>query len=322
MARWALAGAVVAFLPPASVTPAESRAQSSSPLLAGAGDIACDPRSPYFNRGRGRGPNCRQLATSRLLKNADRVLALGDNQYEHGRLRNFRRSYDRSWGRFRSKTRPVIGNHEYGPPSSPNLGAKGYWDYFGVRRAGRRGEGWYSFNMGAWHIVVLNSHCFGSSRPTHMQTEVGCGPRSRQVRWLRRDLAANQGRSCTLAAWHHPRFSSKGGGWREVRPFWRELQSAGADVVLSGHNHVYERFARRLAGGSPSPEGIRQFVVGTGGKNLAPRFRKVRAFSQKRLRKFGVLKLRLHDDSYRWRFARIRGGRVLDSGTTSCNGPS
>jgi len=124
---WALSAALVGIILSASVLPAESRAQAA-PLLTAAGDIACDPRSPHFKGGRGEGANCRQLATSRLLRNADRVLALGDNQYEHGSLRNFRRSYDRSWGRYKSKTKAVIGNHEYGPPGSPNLGARGYWD--------------------------------------------------------------------------------------------------------------------------------------------------------------------------------------------------
>lgn len=297
--------------------PAESRAQAA-PLLTAAGDIACDPRSPHFKGGRGRGDNCRQLATSRLLRNADRVLALGDNRYEHGSLRNFRRSYDRSWGRYISKTRAVIGNHEYGPPESPNLGARGYWDYFGVRRAGRRGRGWHSFNLGTWHIVVLNSQCFGSSNPTNMQPKVGCGNGSWQVKWLRRDLSANQDKSCTLAAWHHPRFSSKG-GWREVNPFWRTLQEAGADVVLSGHHHVYERFAPQRANGSASPTGIRQFIVGTGGKNLADPFRRATPNSEKRIRELGVLKLRLGSGSYGWRFART-GGRVLDRGVTACGG--
>jgi len=151
-----------------------------------------------------------------------------------------------------------------------------------------------------------------------MQPKVGCGNGSRQVKWLRRDLAANQDQSCTLAAWHHPRFSSKG-GWREVAPLWRTLQEAGADVVLSGHNHVYERFARQRANGSASPSGIRQFIVGTGGKNLADPFRRVSPNSEKRVRKLGVLKLRLRSNSYGWRFART-GGRVLDRGLTACGG--
>jgi hypothetical protein len=316
--RWRPSGALVGLLLPVFSISTESPA-AAAPLLAAAGDIACDPRSRHFNGGKGERRNCRQLATSRLLRRADRVLALGDNQYQHGSLRNFRRSYDRSWGRYRSKTRPAIGNHEYGPPESPNLGARGYWDYFGSPRAGRRNRGWYSFNLGGWHLVVLNSHCRGSSKPTYMQPKVGCAEGSRQMRWLKRDLSAHRDRSCMLAAWHHPRFASKGGGWREVRPFWQALQEADADVVLSGHNHVYERFARRLAGGSPSPTGIRQYIVGTGGKSLAGPFRHPSRHSQKRLRRFGVLKLRLRSDSYRWKFTGT-GRRVLDQGTTACGG--
>lgn len=289
---------------------------TAAPLLTAAGDIACAPSHRFFNDGKGRNGQCRQLATSRLLGGSDTVLALGDNQYDHGSLRKFRRSYDRSWGRYLSITRPVIGNHEYGPPKDPNRGAGGYWDYFGEERAGPRGRGWYSFDLGAWHIVALNSQCRGSSKPKTMQPKVGCGRGSRQVRWLRRDLAATGRKQCILAAWHHPRFSS-GGVNSEVRPFWRALQRERADVVLSGHDHVYERFARQGPNGARTRRGMRQFVVGTGGRSIG-RFKAIQPNSEKRVRAFGALRLRLRTGSYRWKFARVGNQRSLDAGTTSC----
>ena len=260
---------------------------------------------------------CRQLATSRLLEGADTVIPLGDNQYEHGSLRNFRRSYDRSWGDFLDITRPVLGNHEYGPPDNPNRGAGGYWDYFGTERAGRRGRGWYSFDVGDWHVIALNSQCRGSSHPKTMQPKVGCDRGSPQFEWLRRDLAASESQ-CTLAAWHHPRFSSASldNGFGDVSPFWRALDRGGADVVLSGHDHTYERFRPKSASGASSRQGIRQFVVGTGGKSLG-RFRNREAGSQEFRRAYGVLRLQLEASSYAWEFVKT-GGSVRDAGSTAC----
>jgi acid phosphatase type 7 len=287
------------------------------PVLATAGDIACDPRDRRFNRGRGENGMCRQLATSRLLEGADTVVPLGDNQYEHGSRRNYRRSYDRSWGDFLDITRPVIGNHEYGPPDDPNRGAGGYWDYFGTERAGRRGRGWYSYDVGDWHVIALNSHCRGSTHPKTMQPKVGCGRGSPQYRWLKRDLRRNPQR-CVAAAWHHPRFSSGSddNGFGQVRPFWGALDQAGADVVLSGHDHTYERFRPKRASGDSSRQGVRQFVVGTGGKSLG-RFRNREPGSQEFRRAYGVLRLQLESTRYAWEFVTTNG-RVRDAGSTGC----
>ncbi len=315
-----------------------SPAMGASSLLAGAGDIACDPDHKYFNRGYGTGsgygPNayCKQLATSNLLRGANTVFMLGDSQYEHSSYSNLRRSYARSWGRYLGRTRPAIGNHEYGPglkcvptSCSPLLGVGGYFDYFGSRAGPRpsrplsRGpsqHGYYSYNVGAsWHVVVLNSMCWAVG---------GCGAGSPQHRWLERDLAANRARRCILAYWHHPPFSS---GQSRGYPtyydaFWRTLHGSGADVVLAGHDHVYERFGRQDEDGSPSKRinghlGPREFMVGTGGKNNG-KFVTTRRNSQKRIGAHGVLRLRLDSRGYVWRFARIYDGASLDRGSAGC----
>jgi acid phosphatase type 7 len=301
---------------------ATASSASAAALLGTAGDIACDPNDGSFNDGKGSGSGtnsrCRQLATSDLLVGMDRVISLGDAQYEHGSLRNFQRSYDLSWGRFLSVTRPVVGNHEYGTPQQPNLGADGYWDYFGEERAGSRNRGWYSYDLDGWHIIALNSQCKGSRDPRTMQHEVGCNAGSPQHDWLKSDLAANQDKKCVIAAFHHPRFSSGlSGGWSEVKPFWEALYAARADVVLSAHDHVYERFAKKTPGGSSSSRGLREFMVGTGGKNVS-KFGTIKSGSQARIRQHGVLQLVLGEGNYQYSFRRAGDGQSLDSGSPSC----
>ncbi|HEY5873045.1 MAG TPA: metallophosphoesterase, partial [Gaiellaceae bacterium] len=222
--------------------------------IAAAGDIACDPGSPRFGNGLGTGFDCRQRATSDLLVGGgyEAVLALGDIQYEVGAGDAFEASYDASWGRVKPVTRPVPGNHEY-----RTAGAAGYFEYFGAG-AGDPTTGYYSYGLGNWHVVALNSNCAAVG---------GCDAGSTQERWLRADLAAHPSR-CTLAYWHHPRYSS---GWHgsdsSYVAFWQALVDADADLVLVGHDHDYERFAPQDAGGRRDLErGIREFVVGTGGK--------------------------------------------------------
>jgi chitodextrinase len=300
-------------------------ATAQDPLIAGAGDISCDPASTYFNGGSGTGENCRQLATSRLLNGADRVFTLGDNQYEHGSLSNFTKSYAKSWGTYKDRTHPSIGNHEYGPPpgcgpdSCPTYrGVGGYFDYFGSSagprptrspQSGPSAHGYYSWNIGAWHVVVLNSMCYAVG---------GCGAGSPQERWLRQDLAANQDKKCVLAYWHHPPFTSgQSGNYTHFRAFWQALHEYRAEIVLVGHDHVYERFAPQSSTGSASSTGPREFMVGTGGKNLG-RFITTKPNSQRRIRAHGILQLRLHPTSYDWRFARITDGASLDSGSAQC----
>ena len=266
---------------------------AGDPVLVGAGDIAdCS----------GTGDE----ATARVLDRiGGTVFTLGDNAYEDGTGAEFRDCYAPSWGRHKARTRPAPGNHDY-----HTLGADGYFGYFG-KAAGAPGSGYYSYDRGAWHIVVLNSNC----------DEVPCAVGSRQERWLQADLAANEN-VCTLALFHHPRFSSGAhGGQASVYPFWKALYDAGADVVLSGHDHDYERFAPQNPVGVSDPSrGIRQFVVGTGGRELRP-FRTIREPNSRAgsSQTFGVLKLTLHPTSYGWKFLPVTGSTFTDSGTGRCH---
>jgi acid phosphatase type 7 len=285
----------------------------SDPVVAAAGDIACDPLSPHFGGGMGQGVFCRQAWTSDLLlrMELEAVLLPGDLQYEDGKLWKFRRSFDPSWGRLKHLLRPVPGNHEYRDP-----GAAGYFDYFNGRGrqggpAGERGAGYYSFEVGDWHLVGLNSEC---SRVG------GCEAGSPQERWLRADLASHPV-ACTLVFWHHPHFTSgRYSAQGTMRAVWDALYEANVDLVVNGHEHFYERFAPQTPDGVPdATRGIRQITVGTGGKNL---FGYVGVAPNSELREnryHGVMKLSLHDRSYDWEFVTAPWGRVADSGAGGCH---
>jgi hypothetical protein len=285
------------------------RAKAEGPFVIGAaGDIACDPSNPLFNGGQGSPSHCRAADTKRLLvrMRPDVVLALGDTQYDDGRWWKYRESYALSWGRLRGRTRPAVGNHEYS--ASPR--AWGYFSYFG-ERAGRIGHGWYSYNVGAWHLVALNSNC----------GIVGCDRGTRQFRWLKRDLASHPN-ACTLAYWHHPRYSSgPHGNDRNVAPFWRVLYRRGADVILNGHDHIYERFALTRPNGRRDPKrGLRQFTIGTGGSQLYS-VESVKRNSQTHWdRSFGVLRMELRPRTYVWRFFTVGGSTFGDRGDGRCHG--
>jgi len=280
-------------------------------VVVAVGDIACDPGSPAFNQGKGTATLCHMMATSDLaisLKPAA-VLILGDSQYEVGAAFAYQKSWAHSWGRKELKdiTHPSPGNHEY-----VTKDASGYFDYFGAR-AGERGRGYYSFDLGTWHLVALNTGGNDKCKP------VSCDQGSEQEEWLRNDLKKNRS-SCTLAYWHRPLVTS--GLHRnaiEVKPFWRDLYHASADVILNGHSHHYERFAPQNADRMPDPNrGITQFIVGTGGKNLKSFWRK-QANSVVRIgQSFGVLELELLETSYTWKFVSEHG-QVLDSGTAECH---
>jgi acid phosphatase type 7 len=284
-------------------------------LAMAAGDIACDPGDAEFNGGQGTATACRQLHTSNLLQDGapDAVLPLGDLQYGGATLDQFTASYDPSWGRFKDKTHPAAGNHEYG-----TSGAAGYFDYFnGPGKAdgpaGKRTRGYYSHDVGAWHLVALNSECSKVG---------GCEPGSAQERWLRQDLQSHP-RACTLAYWHHPRFSSGNHGNREsTHGLWQALWEAGAEIVLSGHSHDYERFAPQNPSALHDPaHGIREFVVGTGGRDLKP-FETLQPNSEVRNAvTFGVLALTLRPGSYQWQFLPAAGGSLTDSGSGTCHHP-
>jgi len=274
--------------PPAPATAGPT--VSAYPVLVGAGDIADCSRSS-------------DSATAALVSRIPgHVYTLGDNVYPDGTSSQFATCYQPTWGRFKARTRPAAGNHDYHV-----TGAAGYFGYFG-RLAGHPARGFYAYNLGSWRIYVLNSNC----------DVVSCAAGSTQDRWLRADLAANP-RRCVLAYWHHPLFSSgRHGGDAAVRPFWAALYQAHADIVLNGHDHDYERFGRQSPAGVPAVRGIREFVVGTGGAGLRP-FGPRQPNSQVRnSTTFGVLKLTLNPASFHWRFVHVAGQTFTDAGWAPC----
>ena len=308
----------------AVTTPAavETEATTSDPVIAAAGDIACDPASWNFNGGYGTSGSCRQQYTSDLLVNAGlaAVLLLGDNQYYCAGYDAYLRSYDLSWGRVKDITYPAIGNHEYITHTgtdgigtgcdATNEGAAGHFRYFGAR-AGDPKKAYYSFNVGSWHIIMLNSQC---SRVG------GCGSTSAQGQWLRSDLAAHSN-YCTLAFWHVPLFSSGGRASTAVKTFWDALYRYGADVVLNGHDHTYERFApQRPDSTRDDSRDIVDFVVRTGGANHTSFVTTTRNSQVRNAVTYGVLKLTLRSRSYEWKFVPEAGKTFSDSGTGSCHG--
>jgi acid phosphatase type 7 len=236
------------------------------------------------------------------------VLTLGDNAYPEGTAEDFAECYDPSWGQFKARTRPSPGNHEY-----HTEGARGYFDYFG-EAAGDPDEGYYSFDLGAWQIVALNSNCG--------EGEIRCGPGSAQVRWLKEDLANNDEEACTLAYFHHPLFTS--GEYRpgeeRMESLWEVLYDAGVDVVLNGHDHNYQRFAPQDPQGRADPEdGIREFVVGTGGRSNYQISHPIANTEVYNDDTFGMLELTLHPKRYEWEFVPVEGESFTDSGAAQCH---
>jgi len=289
-----IAGSFLGFVSHSAIPSGAFAANDQSVVLVGAGDIA----------------DCKDLtgaeATAKLLDQlAGTVMAVGDLAYPDGSKENFV-CYDKTWGRAKSRTRPAPGNHEFHA-----AGASPYFDYFGAT-AGDPKTGYYSYELGAWHIIVLNSEC---------KDVGGCEPGSPQERWLRSDLAAHPA-ACKLAYWHKPLFSSGGahGNDLTVKPLFQALYDAHADVVVGGHDHDYERFAPQNPDGAADPaNGIREFVVGTGGKNHRP-FGESKPNSEVRdATTFGVLKLTLKPKSYDWQFIPEAGKSFTDSGTGACH---
>ena len=293
-----LASATTTVVSPTE-TPPPAEAASATPaptpaVLIAVGDIArCDSAGDE--------------ATALLVESMEGVVAtLGDNVYDSGTPDEFAECFDPSWGRLKDRLRPSVGNHEYYSP-----GATGYYDYFGAA-AGEPGKGYYSYDLGAWHIVSLNSVCW----------EVGgCTKDDPQAKWLEADLRAHPA-LCTLAYWHFPRFSSGEHGYSDVvDSYWRILAEAGAEIVLTGHDHDYERFAPLDAEGREDLDfGVRQFVVGTGGASHYPFPGSPPPSSQVRDdRTFGVLVLNLHQDWYEWQFVPVPGGTFIDAGSGVCH---
>ena len=302
VAAWPLAGGVAAASP-------------GDPVIAAVGDIACQSFSQSDGEGACRSDEVAALIT-RLAPG--RFLALGDLQYNNGKLKEFLRVYDHQFGHLEPITMPAPGNHEYGTE-----GAQGYFDYFGPVAHGP--EGYYSFDLGAWHVVSLNSNI----------CDDGCGPGSPQYDWLAADLAADDA-ACTLAFQHHPVFD-----WRPWQKFvdpddprpnggsenamyldlWRLLDDRGVDVMLVGHNHIYHRWAPQHADGERAADGIRQFTIGTGGRSLyslgkKPRPENLLAVQNKA---FGVLRMTLHDDSYDYAWVGLPSDPAFeDNGSVAC----
>jgi hypothetical protein len=268
--------------------------QATPPTLLAAGDIG------YCG-------TPRDEATAELVKKIPgTVAALGDLAYENGTAAEFASCYQPSWGQFKARTRPAPGNHEY----ENGTNGVGYFGYWGAV-AGNPTQGWYSYDVGGWHIVSLNSNCGFIA---------GCGPGSAQETWLRADLAAHP-TGCTLAYWHHLRFS---GGQvmneDDMQPLWQALYDANADLVLAGHAHNYQRFAPQNAFGVADPaRGLREFVVGTGGN---PFLHPVAAIANTEVidnTTWGVLKLTLRNSGYDWRFLPVAGQTFTDSGSQACH---
>jgi acid phosphatase type 7 len=297
------------------------------PTLVAAGDIACSPtQAPSAT-------SCHQGETADLVEelDPDAVAALGDNQYEHGELDNFNSMYDPSWGRFRDITFPAVGNHEYeGDPERDS--APGYFGYFGDA-AGDPAEGYYSWSLGNWTVFVLNSGAIDYTRVGGGDPglpddcwPVSCASGSAQETWLEGELETLPDDACVLAYWHHPRFSSGYGGinrdYPETGAMYEDLYAHGAELVLSGHAHNYERFEPIDAAGNPdATAGITNFVTGTGGRSLFTRPGDQEPISETLYTNaFGVLELSLTDGAWSSRFVTDTG-EVRDPAAGTCHSP-
>jgi protocatechuate 3,4-dioxygenase beta subunit len=276
------------------ITPTGLATVNPPQVFAGAGDIAtCNSNNDE--------------ATAALVDNiAGTVFVIGDNVYQNGSATEYTNCYQPTWGRHKARTKPVPGNHDYN-----TSGGTGYFNYFGAA-AGTAGQGYYSYDLGAWHIVALNS-------------EISKSPSSPQMQWLRADLAAHPN-LCTLAYWHEPLYSSIGGSgsggavYSAVRPYWDTLYAYGADLVLNGHRHDYERIAPIKPDGTPSSAfGIRTIVAGMGGIGHGNQDNVFPASEARNGSTYGVLKLYLYDDSYAWKFVPVVGQTFTDSGSTACH---
>jgi acid phosphatase type 7 len=291
--------------PTLTPTPTQTSTPTATPtptpaILIGAGDIASCGDSPEYQ---GDEQTAERIETLIAQYPQAQVFTAGDNVYGEGRAVEFNNCFDPTWGRFKERIRPAPGNHDYMSPA-----AAPYYAYFG-EAAGPPGLGYYSYDLGDWHIVALNSNC----------NDIACGPNSPQVQWLREDLENSQ-KKCSLAYWHHPRFSSGlAGDSGIINPFWRTAVEMGVEIVVSGHDHNYERFALLNVEGEADPQGTRLFIVGTGGSTLRA-FGETRPHSEVRYNTTnGVILFELYPDSYRWTFHPVDDPSLTDSGSGTCN---
>jgi hypothetical protein len=280
---------------------------TATPTIAAAGDIACGASDPNYNGGLGTATACRMLYTSNLLTAGgySAVLTLGDNMQSDPSPTGFSTVFNSTWGRVKSIIHPQPGNHDYGYSA-----AQGYFGYFGAA-AGNPSQGYYSFDLGNWHVVGLNSNC--------TKIAGGCAAGGGQETWLRADLAAHAGQ-CILAFDHHARYSSGHDGDNiSMSALYADLYAVGADILISGHSHDYERFAPQDNAAHADTRGITQFVVGTGGAFFTG-FGSTHPNSVVRQNStFGVLSLVLHPTSYDWRFVPEAGKTWTDSGSRACH---
>ncbi len=290
------------------------------PIIGAAGDIACDPLAPAFNNGVGVSPDCVAASTEQLLTGVDAVLPLGDTQYNCGGYQAFLQSYALSWGQKLAITHPVPGDNDYGlelpaggGTDCPATAGAGYYQYFGAA-AGDPTKGYYSYNLGTWHMIALNTAPCGA-------TPSFCAAGSAEDLWLQNDLATHP-TMCTLAYYKDPRFSSTAsGGDSNYQQIWQDLYNGGADVVLSAGSHWYERFAPMNASGALDPTyGVQELVVGTGGNGLdtpaspAPNSQVLNNTTH------GIIKMTLHNGSYGWTFLNNGESSFTDSGSGNCHG--
>jgi len=286
------------------------------PVVVAGGDVACAPDYRGYNGGQGSPGKCHMKATSDLVLGISpaKVLELGDFQYDDGNLAFANASYGPTWGRFKSITQPAVGNHEYGTG-----GAGGYFSYFGNAATPlqpgcvKNCDGWYSFDIGSWHVVMLNSEC------TRISGGAGCAAGSPQQRWLDADLATHPA-LCTAVIEHRPRWSSNSFASPDVQPLINTMYARKVDLLLTGHAHSYERFApQNAAGARDDAAGIREIIAGTGGSFFTG-FGTVAANSEVHKSKvFGVLKLTLHPSSYDWAFIADPSTPFADWGTGTCH---
>lgn len=287
-------------LPTATQTAPPSPTPTPAPaVLVGAGDIAYCGSAPEYQGDE----HTAALIQGIIQQYPDTaVMTVGDTVYGDGTRAELQNCFGPSWGQFKDRIHPAPGNHDY----QTENGAP-YYEYFGAA-AGPKGLGYYSYNLGAWHIVVLNSNC----------DQIACTPDSQQVQWLRQDLQAHPN-PCTLAYWHHPRWSSGLAGGGSSATFWKTAADMGIDVVVNGHDHDYERFAPMDASGNADPNGTREFVAGTGGAELRI-WGKIKPNSEVRYNgTHGVLVFKLYPGRYAWNFIPAENPAMTDSGSGVCH---